>query len=1134
RKIKKKQGDQEQVIEVKTVEEEGKEPETIVTVEEIQPTDEEKPKKKKVIKKVKDDDYIQQLIDQDIPKTELEEFEKPEFQEIKKKPKKKKSLVPSDETPIDLVIEELPEERVTIQIPTDTGEIVEQKVTKRKIKKKQGDQEQVIEVTTVEEDGKEPETEITVEEVQPIEPTSEEQPKPKKKKVIKKVKKNEEDDIIQKLIEQEIPKTELEVFEKPEFGEIKKKKPKSKLEPIPIVKKDQKPTKLQITKVEDSPIAIKMSFKKPKPIEKKEQPLPEITGFKLKSRLVQVNYPPEATKLVIKELNTVKSNGELSRNVEEALDTLKKKKIKKIKIPKVRKDSLERPELEKYEKYESSSDESETKGKYQRGVKEGKIPEDDQKTLKLGKGKSRPADADEDTDVKLKPVPKKSQVAEEDFVEAPKKHRSEIKDQPERKTSVEIDVSKVPPFDFEPREFSEEEIPEVDKEPDVSDKESAPKKKPIKKKKVKLEPEEDKIKIKKGVPKDKDQPSEDDINLHYDRKPLPEESEEQVPLKPFERPSTKGDKPEMETQPTETTKEIPEKDYVDSDTEKQEYTETGRKTIKKIIKKPKKATPAPETSEEKETPAELLVEELPEEIITMQVPTETGEIIEQKITKRKIKKKQGDKEQVIEVKTVEEEGKEPETEITVEEIQTVEPTEKELTSEEQPKQKKKKKIIKKVKKDDYDDYIQKLIDQEIPKTELEEFEKPEFEEIKKKPKKKKSLVPKESEDQPAELVIEELPEEVVNVEIPTETGEIIEQKVTKRKIKKKQGDQEQIIEVTTVEEKGKEPETQITVEEIQPVEPTEEKPITEESTTEEQPKPKKKKKVIKKVPKDDYEDYIQKLIDQDIPKTELEEFEKPEFEEIKKKPKKKKSLVPKESEKQPAEPIVEEQVKKPKKKSLVPEVSEEQETPAELVIEELSEETVTVQIPTESGEIVEQKVTTRKIKKKQGDKEQVIEVKTVEEEGKEPETEITVEEIQPVEPTEEKPTDEESTLEEQLKPKEKKKKVIKKFKKDEQDDYIQKLIDQDIPKAELEEFEKPEFEEIKKKPKKKKKSLVPMESEEQPAELFVEELPEEVVKVEIPTETGEIVEQKVTKRKIKKKQGDQEQVIEVKTVEEEG
>ncbi|XP_031619550.1 titin-like isoform X6 [Contarinia nasturtii] len=456
-----------------------------------------------------------------------------------------------------------------------------------------------------------------------------------------------------------------------------------------------------------------------------------------------------------------------------------------------------------------------------------------------------------------------------------------------------------------------------------------------------------------------------------------------------------------------------------------------------------------------------------------------------------------------------------------EEIKTEVQPEEEKSKEEQPK---KKKIVKKVKKDDLD-YIQKLIDMEIPKTQLEVFEKPEFEDVKKK---KKSLVPTtdDSEDVPSQLIVEELPEEVVTLQVPTETGEIVEQKVTKRKIKKKQGDNEQVIEVITVEEEGKEPETEVTIEEVQPSvgEEEEETPesvdkpeksvvIEEVQPTEpksiEQPKLK-KKKVTKKAKKDDKDDYIQKLIDQEIPKTELEVFEKPEFDEITKKPKKKKLLVSKTSEE---EEKIDEQIEE-----------EEEETSIHSIVEEQPEETVELQLPkkdsikpipiddvtdevtvvasTKKEDQIEEQITEKVIKKKRRpkeiDAEAEIEIEkqpdistVIEEieriEVEQPDVETPIEIVQPEETTDEAKPEEEKTAPKPVEPTEStddrrtsvsktKKKIKKKKTSDLDEDYIQKLLDQEIPKTELEKFEKLEFE----KPQKKlpeKGELVPMKIE---------------------------------------------------------
>lgn len=425
--------------------------------------------------------------------------------------------------------------------------------------------------------------------------------------------------------------------------------------------------------------------------------------------------------------------------------------------------------------------------------------------------------------------------------------------------------------------------------------------------------------------------------------------------------------------------------------------------------------------------------------------------------------------------------------------------------EEQPAPKKKK-LIKKVQIDDQIDYIKKLMDMEIPKTELELFEKPEFEDIKRK---QKSLVPTTEKDKRSELIFRELPEEVVSIQVPTETGEVVEQKVTTRKIKKKQGDEKQVFEVNTVEEEGKEPAMEIIIKEVQPSE-EEEKPKKEplpipesdkpektmaidevqpmEMKTVELPKLKKKVKVIKKPRKDDRDDHIQKLIDQEIPKTQLEVFEKPDFDQVS---------------------------KTPKKKLLLPETSEGQVAPAEYLVDELPEETAQIQLPKkdiiqqqsedEAQEeivivpLIKKEQTTEQIIKKerrpkQKDCEVQIELKknpeineaTEKVETKESENWPIAEspvdknaEVQPAESLEEVvdltesekaeqfseiEMDEKVTPGRKLSVSKPKKKIELKKTSNLDEDYIQKLLEQEIPRNKLEKFEKPEFEKTQKEP----------------------------------------------------------------------
>lgn len=206
--------------------------------------------------------------------------------------------------------------------------------------------------------------------------------KPKAKKKPKKKADDDIDEYTKQLLEQEIPKTELEKFEKLEFEKSTRKSVSDKkdLIPIAIERKEQKPTKVKVVPVEEMQ-PVRLKAKKPRQIEPKAEE--KATQPRLKSRITYVDVAqPQQMKLAT--IGAVRDRGELSRNVEEAEEALKFKP-KKFKPKPKHEDSLERPELEKYEKYESSSDD-ESKGKpYQRGKKEK--PEEDVETKKLKLGK---------------------------------------------------------------------------------------------------------------------------------------------------------------------------------------------------------------------------------------------------------------------------------------------------------------------------------------------------------------------------------------------------------------------------------------------------------------------------------------------------------------------------------------------------------------------------------------------------------------------------------------------------------------------------------------------------------------------------------------------------------------------------
>lgn len=113
----------------------------------------------------------------------------------------------------------------------------------------------------------------------------------------------------------------------------------------------------------------------------------------------------------------------------------------------------------------------------------------------------------------------------------------------------------------------------------------------------------------------------------------------------------------------------------------------------------------------------IRIEEMAPETITEQVVNEEGEEVERVTSKRKLKKKVGPKEYLIEVIETFEENQ-PDAELV---IQTTEIT---PEPESETARDSKIKIVKqrKPKKESLDSYIQKLIEEEIPKTELETYE----------------------------------------------------------------------------------------------------------------------------------------------------------------------------------------------------------------------------------------------------------------------------------------------------------------------------------------------------------------------------------------------------------------------------
>lgn len=134
---------------------------------------------------------------------------------------------PKDTLPLN--VEVIESETKAEETTDDAGEVHKVVTTKRKIKRPKGDTEEVIEIIEVVTDDQ-PDAVITVVEYEPEQPEQkDEKPKEPKKKT-KKIKKDDIHDYIQKLIDMETPKTELEKYEKIDFEPLPKDKPTDTME----------------------------------------------------------------------------------------------------------------------------------------------------------------------------------------------------------------------------------------------------------------------------------------------------------------------------------------------------------------------------------------------------------------------------------------------------------------------------------------------------------------------------------------------------------------------------------------------------------------------------------------------------------------------------------------------------------------------------------------------------------------------------------------------------------------------------------------------------------------------------------------------------------------------------------------
>ncbi|CAB0030906.1 unnamed protein product, partial [Trichogramma brassicae] len=534
-----------------------------------------------------------------------------------------------------------------------------------------------------------------------------------------------------------------------------------------------------------------------------------------------------------------------------------------------------------------------------------------------------------------------------------------------------------------------------------------------------------------------------------------------------------------------------------------------------------------------------------ETVVTIE---QTPEGKEKKVTKKKVTKHKGKKQQIVETVTVEEEGKAPitivheasEAVINVDEstgiipnIEYAQPTETEevkvdtvVTIEQTPEGKEKKVTKKKVTK-------QKGKKQQVVETvTVEEEGKAPITTVHEAPEaviefdEASGIMPSIEYAQPTGT--EEVKEEtVVTIE---QTPEGKEKKVTKKKVTKQKGKKQQVVETVTVEEAGKAPITTVheapeavidvdettgiipSIEYAQPTE-TEEVKVDTVVTIEQTPEGKEKKVTKKKVTK-------QKGKKQQVVETvTVEEEGKAPITTVHEAP--------------------EAEIEFDEASGIIPSIEYAQPTETE----EVKVETVVTIEQTPEGK--EKKVTKKKVTKQKGKKQQVVETVTVEEEGKAPittvheapeaviefdETTGIIPSIEYAQLTETEEVKEDIVVTIEQTPEGKEKKVTKK-----------KVTKQKGKKQRVVE-------------------TVTVEEEGRAPITIVHEAPEAVIDVDEttgiipsieyaqPTETEGVKvdtvvtieqtpegkEKKVTKKKVTKQKGKKQQVVETVTVEEEG
>lgn len=251
-----------------------------------------------------------------------------------------------------------------------------------------------------------------------------------KLKKVKKLKTSQQKELVPKSDEpkeEELPKLvdAPEVNEKPEDAEETPAKPKLKLTPIKIIRKEVDLSKAQHAESVQEPQFTKPKLRKISVKPKEDTSEVKLPKFQLKSRIKFVNdWPPNLLKPLVTFIGSVRQNGILSRNIKEA-SKIKKKVYKEPKLPDIEKTNLEKPQfgyediIEAQKQVELEKSEiTDTKSKEE---------EPDQFTTKLSKQSLNKPEEPKQTDFKKLEDEEVEQIDEEPEQLTPKRRKPSIK-----------------------------------------------------------------------------------------------------------------------------------------------------------------------------------------------------------------------------------------------------------------------------------------------------------------------------------------------------------------------------------------------------------------------------------------------------------------------------------------------------------------------------------------------------------------------------------------------------------------------------------------------------------------------------------------------------------------------------------